>query len=191
MIIYVANSRYGSPTRTPHQKSQRIQHQPNQIWPTDLLKQETSPYKYSDSRQKPNGTPIIRSPKTPKHPILGPLCACQTCLLLSRMGESKSCILQSHHDFRFTRSRQQSLHSLVNGSLCIEGGGTLQDRPHTGASYDAYNQHQSPHLQSWANFFQLTGAMRRFCCFVGYSICPRRLPLVSQGARLRARFFFI
>jgi hypothetical protein len=125
MIIYVANSRYGSPTRTPLQKSQRILHQPNQIWPTDLLKQETSPYKSSDSRQKPNGTPIIRSPKTPKHPILGPLCACQTCLLLSRMGESKSCILQSHHDFRFTRSRQQSLHSLVNGSLCIEGGGTL------------------------------------------------------------------
>ncbi|KAJ6953440.1 hypothetical protein NC652_005218 [Populus alba x Populus x berolinensis] len=63
MIVYVANCRYGSPTRTPHQKSQRILQQPNQIWPTDLLKQETSPYKYCDSRQKPNGTPIIRSPK--------------------------------------------------------------------------------------------------------------------------------
>ncbi|KAJ6731093.1 hypothetical protein OIU85_021826 [Salix viminalis] len=57
----------------PRQKSQRILHQPNQIWPTDLLRRGPTPYKSSDSGQKPNGTPIIRSPKTPKHPIPGPV----------------------------------------------------------------------------------------------------------------------
>jgi len=151
MIIYVANSRYGSPTRTPHQKSQRILHQPNQIWPTDLLKQETSPYKSSDSRQKPNGTPIIRSPKTPKHPVLGPLCMSN---LSSSFPYGREQIMHTTVPSRFPIHKiSTTVITLPRKRFLIHGSRRNIVGPHTGASYDAYNQHQSPHLQSWANFF--------------------------------------
>jgi hypothetical protein len=63
--------------------------------------------------------------------------------------------------------------------------------PHTGASYDAYNQHQSPHLQSWANFFSSQGLCVGSVVLLVTRYAQEGLPLVSQGARLRARFFFI